>query len=712
MASNFQQQARQRKLIYLGLILVLFTATFLWRTNAVASQAQKLAMREVDRGDVELTGSVVRLGLTGSRGLATCALWMSAIDKQKKSQWNELELLVRSVTKLQPHFITPWLFQSWNLAYNVSVESDRVADKYFYITRGIQLLAEGERQNRDNPDLRYWIGFYNQHKICKSDETNVQRSLFQLSLIPPNERDPSRFKVKTDSDKEEINYAEFEDFCKKHPQLVRRLHDGMMRESLGEHRRQFTCSTAADVVRFLADNQRVPSPFEDVPSAPVGQWQKRDDVKLRPFGERFPPLPPHRIATPPQHIFDERELTADQVGELPDSVDGHTMARAWYAYAQEPIPDPDDLPGDSKPITDRALQRKPKQITTLIFRNHPAHAQSNIAERLQQEGWFDNELWLIKDWFPNDRFVTGKDDKNQLPEARVGDDRVKWSLEAWSDARDRWRRHGEENHLLFRNAAEEANMRQMAEQFCNSIGIPNAGRPPALRTETLSEAEREGYHAMQFLYENRFYRTMSNFDAHMVKSTVDAKEDTVAGRKNFYVAERLRWAAEVVPALNRYLAALIFWRDKVFLPPEHKDYRLNGNNQEEAFDWQYHYLRLYHEQWGARDKLNLAKLARVLPLAPATDPVAFSGWILQGPLDVTDSEGHQLIDDDAGRTCWGGSRRRARHQATAVEPPPAKGSDVVFEGIFAGDKGIDPRPAERASRQPTRSKAARWRMSS
>src|SRR5271166_4574016 len=193
MASPFQQQARRRKLIYLGLIVVLFTAAFLWRNNAVANQAQKLSLREVDRGDVELTGAVVRLGLTGSRGLATSVLWMSAIDKQKKNQWNELELLVRSVTKLQPHFITPWLFQSWNLAYNVSVESDRVSDKYSYITRGIELLSEGERQNRDNPDMRFSIGFYTQHKICGSDETNVHRSLFQLSCIPPNERDPARF---------------------------------------------------------------------------------------------------------------------------------------------------------------------------------------------------------------------------------------------------------------------------------------------------------------------------------------------------------------------------------------------------------------------------------------------------------------------------------------------------------------------------------------
>src|SRR4051794_10643825 len=107
MASPFQQQARQRKFVYLALIVVLFTASWAWRRYFVETKASDLYIREQSRGEADLSGSVVRLTLTGSRGLATCVLWNSAIDKQKKNQWNELELVVRSLTKLQPHFITP-----------------------------------------------------------------------------------------------------------------------------------------------------------------------------------------------------------------------------------------------------------------------------------------------------------------------------------------------------------------------------------------------------------------------------------------------------------------------------------------------------------------------------------------------------------------------------------------------------------------------------
>ncbi len=172
MASSFQQQALRRKLIYAFLILGIFCFALIYRHAKVYgldAQAAELQLRDQDQGEVQLTGSALRLTLTGSRGLAICLLWWTATEKQKKHEWNELELLVNSLTKLQPYFVTPWLFQSWNLAYNVSVESDRIQDKYFYIAQGINLLAEGERQNRLNPDLRFYMGFYNQQKIGLSD---------------------------------------------------------------------------------------------------------------------------------------------------------------------------------------------------------------------------------------------------------------------------------------------------------------------------------------------------------------------------------------------------------------------------------------------------------------------------------------------------------------------------------------------------------------
>ena len=130
MASPLQTTSGRRKLIYLGLILALFVAnTFFVRGVAspllskdnqppswtVQAQAAKLELTEETQGDPDLVGSVIRLVLTGSRGAAVTFLWQEAIEKQKRNEWSELEVIVRSLTKLQPHFLTPWLFQSWNL---------------------------------------------------------------------------------------------------------------------------------------------------------------------------------------------------------------------------------------------------------------------------------------------------------------------------------------------------------------------------------------------------------------------------------------------------------------------------------------------------------------------------------------------------------------------------------------------------------------------
>ena len=107
MAASFQQQSRVRKLTYFGLIAVIFTVTVVFRSKFIVPQAQALEIREESIGEVELTGSAVRLLLTGSRGFAVCVLWNTAIDKQMRHEWNEMEIVVNSITKLQPHFVTP-----------------------------------------------------------------------------------------------------------------------------------------------------------------------------------------------------------------------------------------------------------------------------------------------------------------------------------------------------------------------------------------------------------------------------------------------------------------------------------------------------------------------------------------------------------------------------------------------------------------------------
>jgi hypothetical protein len=603
-----------RKGVYIGLIVLLFTVSFLWRRYSVAAQADNLALREQNRGDVELSGSVVRLTLTGSRGLATCVLWVQAIDKQKKNQWNELEFLVRSLTKLQPHFITPWLFQSWNLSYNVAVESDRISDKYFYVTRGIQLLAEGERQNRHNPQMRFSIGFYTQHKICQSDESNVMRSLFQLSCMPPGKRDPARFRRVNEKGEEEFDWQEFEEFCKENPQLVRRLREGTRREAVASERQQimaqqaqFTCESAEEVVAFLAANYRVPSVYEESPPTPAGtRWDKNKQDKLRKDPvDRFPVLPPgkDRPTTPPQRRYEPLpnfpELDADKT--LNDGTDAYDASRAWFGYAQEPLPDPGEFPGQPKEVTNRVVQRQAKMMT-ILFRQYPALTQSLKAQRLQQEGWFDTEPWPIdkyakgEGWFRSrgNRFSDGSP-------ARLKLDRERTAQATWDYAAQMWEQHGQRNKLLFLSPADEVNTRELAEEFfrkdfpAGKVGdIPPE---PSGGPDTLPEEKRRRWKAARYLFDYQLTRRESNFAHHYMRARVERTDTATTARRLFFDAEGARLQSSYQAALDLYRdpRAMPAWRDQILLA--NPEFRNDMFIQEESFGVQLSYMLILNRQY-------------------------------------------------------------------------------------------------------------------
>ncbi len=674
MASPFQQQSRTRKLIYLGVIIALFTGAWALRRYSLEPQAHAMAALEQNTGEVQLNASALRLSLTGTRGVFTCMLWMTAIDKQKKHEWNELEVYVGNLTKLQPHFMTPWLFQSWNLAYNVSAECDRVNDKYFYVTRGIELLAEGERQNSDNPDMRYWVGFYTQHKVHQSDETNVFRSLLQLGNISPNDRDPNRFWAVDAQGARSIDLVEFEQFCKDHPQLVRRLQMGIPRETKREDQQQFKCATPEAVVQFLADNRRVPSVFQDMPPEPLGAWTKKEP-KLRAAYDRFPLLPPPvggpgspRPTLPPgtdllrwQEVpFEQGDLNSKDNVPLKDHEDAYLVGRAWYGYAMEPVPPPDDkISGETKDPQNRVRQRKPKQMAAIIFRHYPARAQSFSAERMQAEGWFDEDGWEVPNWFGDKKVV-------------IGANPIEVSRTAWEKARSMWEIHGHSNHLLFPNAEAEDRTGRLAAAYARSQNA-NLGAnvmPPGPDASAEVGEQYEAYHVMVNFKSNLL---MTNFAHHYHRARVEAEPTTVMARKLFNRAEARRLTADLGDAVKIYegdpedkteegrLGAIRIWRDKVLLADGHKDFRRDDFVQEETYEVELKYLELVNEQL----KLRLTRIQPFVPLLPKTSADVFTDWILTtGPFDINDKEGQPLITDDVRQLVQG------RHKIPGMAAPP------------------------------------------
>jgi hypothetical protein len=524
MANPLLQKARQRKMIYFGAIVVLFTLSLIHREFYVKAQATRLQLRETARGEVELTSSAVRLLMTGSRGLAVTMLWYTAMEKQKRNEWNELELIVKSITKLQPYFIIPWLYQSWNLSFNVAVEFDRPRDKYYYISRGLELLAEGERRNSGmgdqgaagdpdrivipgNPELRYEMGRIYQLKIGNSDERLTMRSLLEMSCIDPVERNPDRFWATNEKGEKVVDPKELAQFCQKYPRLVRRLHE------------QLEYPDPQRIVQFLQDHQNIPNRFKPIEKSKQVNIQKSD---LKDPLDQFPILPPKEGAWP-------NPLSRDLTDE---TIDVFLICRTWYEYAQKPLPPPDPNPGLNVPDYDKLRYRMPKGMMVQLFRQYPALAQVFIAETLESEGFFDSDGWdmsaAFKKW-SNRRDLNPED-------YTYGTDSKYHSRLAWESGYKRYEKFGRENGIYIPPAEMKA-LNESAELFLKQIkSDQNPPAPPELREGKLWDS----YKAYQKLKQSEFFRNLCNFDAFLYQAEGESDPIAVAMRKSLFFAERKR----------------------------------------------------------------------------------------------------------------------------------------------------------------------------
>lgn len=624
-----QRAAVRRKLWYLGAILGLFTLSMYWRgmidvplagradfadrvaALTIRNQATRYELRELEQGDPEILGSVARLGLVGSRGVAVTVLWYNAIEQQKRNDFHKFEQLVKAVTTLQPHFITPWIFQSWNIAYNVSVEMQSMGDMYFYIARGIELLSEGERRNKRSPDMRYQIGFYYQNKFGVSDQVQTLRCLFDLSNIPPAERNPDELINQQDGT---VDLRRFQAFCEKNPILVRRLRGEERRERDRKGPQSFEHLRArapADVVDFLRANKKLPSRYKNA-------------TELAPRDQQFPVLPDR---------FNEGPDEAWPMMTPDPAFSGFLAARAWFAYANtlvppnpkdefgNPVPSATPRPGDFDPFR----YRVPRLPMLIIFRQGPPRAQTYQAELMQKDGWFDGAGWDVDGqvdeanaWFTEPGTGGGVRKRTVL----VGTGR-EWSREAWEKAAELWRVHGQNYGLTL----DAARLQRLREDARIPAGAPDfVPMPPDITPEQKADANYARWHAANtalfFYHQNR---SVTNFPYYLAGAQAEAQPGTVRARKTLWEADQARRAGNRLAATRLYKDGLAQWKEVLLANPAfHRPERFD-KAEEETYEYELEYLRLLaQDDQAVRDKARdeyRAAVGAVVPFVAAAPPV-------------------------------------------------------------------------------------------
>ena len=612
MANKLQQDAFRRRVVYGVTIFALFGLSMFWRgklavpfsgqvgasrwfsERSVLAQAEKLELRELDQGDPEIAGETARLAFVGARGIVVTALWTAAIEKQKRNEFDQFEILARAVTTLQPHFITPWVFQSWNIAYNVSVEHDKLGDMYFYIAHGIELLAEGDRRNSKiyreanepprkvgSPDMRYQIGFYYQNKFSVSDKVSTLRSLMQLSCIKPPDRARSRLEKGSGRDRQ-VDPVAFRRFCDANPQLVRRL------------RVKLNCEQPGEVVQFLAENEKIPTLF-----SPEGEL-------LGP-SRQFPILP-EEFAEGPNEYFPDKPVD--------DSFDAFHAARAWFLYSAPVIPPAKrDQGGDPLPWRsprpgeyDASRYRMPRSPALVIFRQSGPRAQTYLATRLAEEGWFDRtSTWDVDEtagasnrWFP------AASGEPVLLKAGSG------AQQEWQRAFDMWDEHGEKNAMKMSDARRFALLEAAKLRTVPTMPLPELSEKE-LEERGVTTAQMEANNGLIYFEQNR---TVTNFGYFLETANAEKSDIAVQARKLFWEAEQARVSGRNNRAIDLYRTALARWR---LVLGTYKDFHRPGNSEtteELTYENELKLLTLLKEDGAVRERARRVTEAATALLGP------------------------------------------------------------------------------------------------
>ncbi len=148
-----------RKLATLFIILILLGATLF--SGVFVTRRAMLPGVGVD--SPAMSTLLVMLG--GSRGLLAEILWWRVTELQSAGRYAELVPLTELLVTLEPTSEDAWVYNAWNLAYNVSVAHTDPADRWLWVKRGIVLLERGLRIQPFSKPLLQQMGWMWEDKI-------------------------------------------------------------------------------------------------------------------------------------------------------------------------------------------------------------------------------------------------------------------------------------------------------------------------------------------------------------------------------------------------------------------------------------------------------------------------------------------------------------------------------------------------------------------
>src|SRR6266850_8163132 len=167
--SKMNLRAKKILLLLLAAVLLFGSGRMQQVLNRDREQLGLTRVGALDNAPPVLAFTTVALG--GFRGLIANVLWIRANDLQQDDKFFEAAQLATWITQLEPSFTQVWLFQAWNMAYNISVKFKEngpgdFSDRWRWVERGIELLRDEGLRYNPNDTLQYReLAWFFQHKM-------------------------------------------------------------------------------------------------------------------------------------------------------------------------------------------------------------------------------------------------------------------------------------------------------------------------------------------------------------------------------------------------------------------------------------------------------------------------------------------------------------------------------------------------------------------
>ncbi|HEY3853235.1 MAG TPA: hypothetical protein VGO67_02455 [Verrucomicrobiae bacterium] len=212
-------------LICAAALLFFVAAQMQGRLNAERTDLGLTRLAPLENAPPALAFTSVALG--GFRGLIANALWMRANDLQNEDKYFEMVQLADWITKLEPHFVSVWTVQAWNMAYNISVKFKDPEDRWQWVNRGIHLLRDEAIPINPHEVLIYReLAWLFQHKIGANLDDAQQLYKLRLAqemqpLLGGRPNFDALINPKTDADREKVR--QIKEKFKMDPKLIKEV---------------------------------------------------------------------------------------------------------------------------------------------------------------------------------------------------------------------------------------------------------------------------------------------------------------------------------------------------------------------------------------------------------------------------------------------------------------------------------------------------------